>query len=309
MEMTAAAKTETSLLPKTRVWASNFVDPPFSSPSTSLTSTLRWGSEYRCDRTASGELEQRFYTSQFGRFMSADRFQRAAKINDSGSWNKYSYTRGDPVNRFDRSGTEDWCTDEECDDDPCDEDPTIIGCTESGGGGGAPPKKNKKPKPSKPTCNNDSPQSQFVAANYSAASSLSAEFNVPTDWILGWAASETGYGSSGPALNNGNYYNQTTNNWSGAITCGGGTVSGYACFASFLASATSVLESKYGAAIQADLAANPTMSAASIFQQIANLGFDPKGSTTNAGYGGRVSNVIQGVDDRIKCLNLNATPQ
>jgi hypothetical protein len=41
--------------------------------------------------------EQRFYTSQFGRFMSADRFMQTPKANDSGSWNKYSYTRGDPA--------------------------------------------------------------------------------------------------------------------------------------------------------------------------------------------------------------------
>jgi RHS repeat-associated protein len=80
----------------------------------------------------SGELDQRFYTSQFGRFMSADRFKRAAKLNDSGSWNKYSYTRGDPVNRVDRHGT-------------CDTDITLFdassgsgddtGCDDDSGGG------------------------------------------------------------------------------------------------------------------------------------------------------------------------------
>jgi RHS repeat-associated protein len=76
--------------------------------------------------------DQRFYTSQFGRFMSADRFQRAAKVTDSGSWNKYSYTRGDPVNRRDRRGT-------------CDTDITSLdfdagsggdtGCDDNSGGG------------------------------------------------------------------------------------------------------------------------------------------------------------------------------
>jgi RHS repeat-associated protein len=49
--------------------------------------------------------DQRFYTSQFGRFMSADRFKRAANVNSSGSWNKYSYVTGDPVNLFDVKGT------------------------------------------------------------------------------------------------------------------------------------------------------------------------------------------------------------
>lgn len=50
------------------------------------------------------ELDQRFYTSQFGRFMSADRFVRANEVEDSGSWNKYSYVGGDPVNFFDPFG-------------------------------------------------------------------------------------------------------------------------------------------------------------------------------------------------------------
>jgi RHS repeat-associated protein len=49
--------------------------------------------------------DQRFYTSHFGRFMSADRFRQAARANDSGSWNKYAYTIGDPVNRLDNFGT------------------------------------------------------------------------------------------------------------------------------------------------------------------------------------------------------------
>jgi RHS repeat-associated protein len=54
--------------------------------------------------TESGKLDQRFYTSQFGRFMSADRFKQAAKTNDSGSWNKYAYANRDPVNLFDPTG-------------------------------------------------------------------------------------------------------------------------------------------------------------------------------------------------------------
>lgn len=149
--MTAAAKTKTTLLPETRAWASNFVDPPFSCPSTSLSSTLHWGYAYRCDRTASDQLDQRFYTSQFGRFMSADRFKRAAKANSSGSWNKYSYTRGDPVNRTDRRGT---CDTEirgrsgasakaDDDDDCCDDGECCDDNGDCGGGG--------EPEPQPPT--------------------------------------------------------------------------------------------------------------------------------------------------------------
>ena len=95
--MTAAAKTKITLLPETRVWAPNFVDSPFSSASPSLSSTMRWGSAYRCDRTASDQLDQRFYTSQFGRFMSTDRFRGSNSLADSGSWNRYRYAGNDPV--------------------------------------------------------------------------------------------------------------------------------------------------------------------------------------------------------------------
>lgn len=52
-------------------------------------------------------IDQRFHTSQFGRYMSADRSRQAAKANDSGSWNKYSYRRGDPINNLDAYGTDD----------------------------------------------------------------------------------------------------------------------------------------------------------------------------------------------------------
>jgi len=92
--------------------------------------------------------EQRFYTSQFGRFMSADRFKRAASVYDSGSWNKYLYTSGDPVNRVDPTGEASSCTDDDCDEsgDPgdtvcdsngsnCYDSITVNGGDDDGGGG------------------------------------------------------------------------------------------------------------------------------------------------------------------------------
>jgi hypothetical protein len=43
--------------------------------------------------------------------MSEDRFRQAAKANDSGSWNKYSYTRGDPTNSLGPGGQDDCSAD------------------------------------------------------------------------------------------------------------------------------------------------------------------------------------------------------
>jgi RHS repeat-associated protein len=54
--------------------------------------------------TAYGKLEQRFYTSGFGRFMSADRSHLNIGLNNPISWNKYSYVNGDPINAYDPTG-------------------------------------------------------------------------------------------------------------------------------------------------------------------------------------------------------------
>ncbi len=96
---------------------------------------IKFATYTRDESTGLDSADQRFYTiytSQFGRFMSADRFKQAAKANNSGSWNKYSYTRGDPVTRGDRKGT-------------CDTDLTSLdfdsgsggetGCDDNSGGG------------------------------------------------------------------------------------------------------------------------------------------------------------------------------
>ena len=45
--------------------------------------------------------DQRFYASSYGRFNSADPYAGSAGPSDPGSWNRYAYTRGDPINRGD----------------------------------------------------------------------------------------------------------------------------------------------------------------------------------------------------------------
>jgi uncharacterized protein RhaS with RHS repeats len=46
----------------------------------------------------------RYYSNGFGRFMTPDPFTASAAPADPQSWNRYAYTRGDPVNRLDPSG-------------------------------------------------------------------------------------------------------------------------------------------------------------------------------------------------------------
>jgi RHS repeat-associated protein len=81
---------------------------------------IKFATYTRDGSTGLDYADQRFYTSQFGRFMSADRYQSVAKANGSGSWNKYAYSQDDPANRFDATGQFSCSPDDPtCDPDPC----------------------------------------------------------------------------------------------------------------------------------------------------------------------------------------------
>jgi hypothetical protein len=49
-------------------------------------------------------MDQRYYASTYGRFNTADPYQASGGPASPASWNRYSYTRGDPVNRRDPRG-------------------------------------------------------------------------------------------------------------------------------------------------------------------------------------------------------------
>jgi RHS repeat-associated protein len=51
----------------------------------------------------------RYYSNAYGRFMSPDPYSATGGPADPESWNRYSYTRGDPINRFDPVGLDDQC--------------------------------------------------------------------------------------------------------------------------------------------------------------------------------------------------------
>jgi hypothetical protein len=48
---------------------------------------------------------QRYYSNQFGRFMTPDPYKASAGPRDPGSWNRFAYVQGDPVNGIDPQGT------------------------------------------------------------------------------------------------------------------------------------------------------------------------------------------------------------
>jgi hypothetical protein len=65
--------------------------------------------------------DQRWYASAYGRFMTADPYRASGGPKSPASWNRYSYTRGDPVNRYDPRGLDDGDPDDPS-DCVCDSD-------------------------------------------------------------------------------------------------------------------------------------------------------------------------------------------
>ena len=55
-------------------------------------------------KLTSSRADQRYYASSYGRFNTADRLASSAMAGDPGSWNRYSYSSGDPVNGNDPHG-------------------------------------------------------------------------------------------------------------------------------------------------------------------------------------------------------------
>jgi RHS repeat-associated protein len=49
----------------------------------------------------------RYYSNAYGRFMTPDPYEESGGPTDPGSWNRYTYTRGDPANRYDPEGLDD----------------------------------------------------------------------------------------------------------------------------------------------------------------------------------------------------------
>ena len=91
---------------KTRVWGSSAETVGYIGGSGWVSSTLRWGSTPVYDGTAVGSLDQRYYATGAGRFITGDPYKASAGAGDPGSWNRYAYVQGDPINFSDPSGLE-----------------------------------------------------------------------------------------------------------------------------------------------------------------------------------------------------------
>ena len=64
----------------------------------------RFATYYRDEQTGFDYAQQRYYSSQIGRFLTADPSGLNWNLADPQSWNNYAYVQGDPVNFNDPSG-------------------------------------------------------------------------------------------------------------------------------------------------------------------------------------------------------------
>ncbi len=75
-------------------------------PSATTDGKEKFATYFRDSETGLDYADNRYHQPGMGRFMTPDPYA-ASGPNDPGSWNRYAYTRGDPVNRGDPSGLDD----------------------------------------------------------------------------------------------------------------------------------------------------------------------------------------------------------
>jgi len=67
---------------------------------------VKFATYTRDSATGLDYADQRYYTNTHGRFMSPDPYKASGGASDPGSWNRYAYVGGDPVNYDDPNGLE-----------------------------------------------------------------------------------------------------------------------------------------------------------------------------------------------------------
>jgi RHS repeat-associated protein len=81
---------------------------PFGDEITSTANdAVKFGTYHRDGFTGLDYADQRYYASTYGRFNGPDPYAASGGPNDPASWNRYSYTRGDPINSHDPHGLQD----------------------------------------------------------------------------------------------------------------------------------------------------------------------------------------------------------
>ncbi|MGH7868361.1 MAG: RHS repeat-associated core domain-containing protein [Candidatus Dormibacteraceae bacterium] len=76
-------------------------------PSATTDGKEKFATYFRDSETGLDYADQRYHQSGFGRFMTTDPYDGSASAKYPGSWNRYAYSGGDPVNNSDPNGLDD----------------------------------------------------------------------------------------------------------------------------------------------------------------------------------------------------------
>jgi len=275
---------------------------------------------YTQDWSALDYADQRYYASSYGRFNTPDPYTASVGPADPASWNRYSYTRGDPINRFDPRGLED-------EDPDSPDEPAPVGVRRP------PPPKKPEPTSDFPECNpggnattekklnfiDDNFADALKAANSIEQSSPGSQVSATAlaTMFLQWSIGESGYpGDNAQVTAENNWFgfqNAGVGGWSGLETACPKTSaipgnSTNACFSTStswgqeLGAALSTVSSKtgvaYAQALETALAGGAGSTAAAL-QAIANNGWN--GSST---YGSNKTSQIS-IAPQVNCLQKN----
>ena len=276
-------------------------------PSATTNGKEKFATYFRDSETGLDYADQRYHQVGMGRFMTPDSAQSAHSKNP-GSWNRYAYASGDPVNGNDPTGRDtclveqpfadptyepchpdvDWCfmwqsmgqtMDPEMYASMCNTtgfEPSPEPEPDPGGGGGG------GGDPQNPNCAQANPTViGFLKSNAAAAESLSGLSGIPANYLLAWAGVESGNGQDPVAGLNQNFFGLTlapggvTSGWIGAVACDEVDWPGHACFSGedgFYASGYAALYSNQNRnflRLTAALAA-PGATVQSVFDAIAS---------------------------------------
>ena len=249
-------------------------------PSATTNGTEKYTGYLRDSETGLDYAINRYESPGTGRFLTPDPSRGSVSVRDPGSWNRYAYVGGDPVNRIDPSGMEECppgttlCIMPSGGGGPSVSDPTII----AGGdfcqitvvcNVGAGPnieaieqqaatvaaqdiaaQYEAQQEAASALCNN--PQAVgFIKANLADATTLATNLNVPVQLVLAVSANESSFGTSNIALAANNFFGL----WAGApgqtgtyTTPNGAVVAAFSGPDGFLASGNSFVQLVQGSA-------------------------------------------------------------
>ena len=261
--------------------------------------------------------DQRFYASSYGRFNTPDPYGGSAGPSDPGSWNRYTYAGGDPINKGDPTGLEGTNGGDGCWDMTDGGKMWRPGCFVNYFGAYGSPVKTVA-EPAFPECDHGgSPlldnHINFILTHYGDAQNISQSTGVPANWLLAWTALESGtvtpsgsmWGTINQSLSpQNNYLGQKTDHWNGANPQCAKNDSDYACFSSYSDSLMAAFTSPYGNLLKLD--AQSGMSAAGAFYDVAAAGWNPSPQA----YGTMIQSIATGgsassVGTLVNCLKNN----